>query len=330
MKSSGMISVIMTCHNEEAYIAQAVSSVLDQTAFGRVCEVLIVNDGSTDRSGAILEKLVSENSKLRVLTAPGVGPSAARNLAIAEAKGEFIAILDGDDVWAPEKLERQLPVIESDSRIGLVYGDFLDFSRDDMSDATLFQVRRYSVGDPSLLGSFFVRGGPIIPSSTIYRKEVFRRAGLFNTELRLAEDSEMALRIARDWSFQHVPGEHVFKRRHGGNASKNLERWDAAAERVSELMIARAPELARLRGKRVSYRRSKIASAYFSEGANAAGWRHLTAALRADPLNRRAYAVMVLALLPAGARKGVARWVKRIRILISGQSSLRNADETKA
>lgn len=330
MKSSGMVTVIMTCHNEEAFIAQAVGSVLDQTAFDRVCEILIVNDGSTDRSGAILEKLAGENSKLKVLTAPGVGPSTARNLALAEAKGEFIAILDGDDVWVPEKLERQLPVIESDSRIGLVYGDFHDFSRDDMSDATLFQVRRYSVGDPGLLGSFFVRGGPIIPSSTIYRKETFDRAGLFNTELRLAEDSEMALRIAQGWSFQHVPGGHVFKRRHGGNASRNLERWDTAAERVSELMIARAPDLARLRGKRASYRHSKIASAYFSEGANAAGWRHLAAALRADPLNRRAYAVVALALLPAGARKGVARRVKRMRRWIPGQSGLRNADETKA
>jgi glycosyltransferase involved in cell wall biosynthesis len=330
MKSSGMVSVIMTCHNEEGYIAQAVGSVLGQTAFDRVCEVLIVNDGSMDRSGDILEKLAAGNGKLRILTASGIGPSAARNLALAEAKGEFIAILDGDDVWTPGKLAAQLPVIESDPRIGLVYGDFYEFSRDDMSDASLFQVRRYSARDLDLLQRFFVRGGPIIPSSTIYRKEVFNRAGTFNIELWLSEDSEMALRIAQDWLFQYSDGGRVFKRQHGRNASRNLEQWEAASERVSELMIARVPGLARLRCKRASYRRSKIASAYFSEGKNAAGWKYLLMALQDNPLNRRAYAVILLALIPAGARRPFSRWVKRVRSLILERFASLSIDETKA
>lgn len=315
MGAAGNVSVIMTCHNEAAFIEQAIRSVTAQTAYGRVSEIIVVNDGSSDQSQSILEGLADEIGKLKILRASGIGPSAARNMALAEASGAFIAVLDGDDIWAPRKLELQLPRLESDDRIGLVYSDFYDFSDAGVSDAKLFQVRRYMASDPNLLERFFVRGGPVIPSSTVYRREVFEKAGLFNTELRLAEDSDMVLRIAQDWSIQYVPGGLVYKRRHGRNASRDMTGWEAAAERVAGLAVARVPRLAGLQARRKSYRHSKIASAYLSEGLNLEGWRYLLGALRLDPFNRRAYAIAVLALFPSGLRKGVSRWVKRVQAM---------------
>ena len=103
------VSVVITCHDEERTIEQAVRSVEAQTTFDVVDEIIVVNDGSRDGSEVVLERLAGEIEKLRIIETPGLGLSAARNRALREARGEFIAFLDGDDFWTPEKLERQLP-----------------------------------------------------------------------------------------------------------------------------------------------------------------------------------------------------------------------------
>lgn len=298
MKSSGMVSVIMTCHNEEGYIAQAVGSVLGQTAFDRVCEVLIVNDGSTDRSGDILEKLAAGNGKLRILTASGIGPSAARNLALAEAKGEFIAILDGDDVWTPGKLAAQLPVIESDPRIGLVYGDFHDFSKDDMSDRRLMRVRQFDAAMPDLLETFFVEGGPIIPSTTIIRAKVFETVEPFNTSLRLNEDAELFLRIAEQWRFQYVPGAHLFKRVHGRNLTARIDTQLPAAEFITAQFVQRNPKLKPYAPKRMARRYGRAGSDCLAKGERVRALGYLRRAILLDPFLWHLYAYVLLALFP--------------------------------
>ena len=82
----------------------------------RVDEIIVVNDGSRDGSEVVLERLAGEIEKLRIIETPGLGQSAARNRALREAKGELIAILDGDDFWTPEKLARQLPAFARSGR----------------------------------------------------------------------------------------------------------------------------------------------------------------------------------------------------------------------
>ena len=103
------VSVLITCHDEESTIEQAVRSVEAQTIFDSVDEIIVVDDGSRDGSGVVLERLDREIDKLKIIQTPGLGRPAARNRAVGEASGEFIAILDGDDFWTPQKLERQLP-----------------------------------------------------------------------------------------------------------------------------------------------------------------------------------------------------------------------------
>ena len=103
------VSVLLTCHNEAAFIEEAVRSVFNQTARDAIAEIIVVNDGSVDHSASILERLAREEPLLRVVTTRGLGLSAARNLAISQASGDVIAMLDGDDVWEPAKLERSLP-----------------------------------------------------------------------------------------------------------------------------------------------------------------------------------------------------------------------------
>ena len=110
------VSVVITCHDEERTIEQAVRSVEAQTTFDVVDEIIVVNDGSRDASGVVLDRLAGEIEKLRIIETPGLGQCAARNRAVREVRGEFIAFLDGDDFWTPEKLERQLPAFARSGR----------------------------------------------------------------------------------------------------------------------------------------------------------------------------------------------------------------------
>jgi hypothetical protein len=122
------VSVVMRCRDEERTIEEAVRSVEAQTIFDSVEEIIVVDDGSRDGSRVVLERLDHEIDKLTVIQTPGLGAPVALNRAVREASGEFVAILDGDDFWTPQKLERQLPAFRRGANIGLVYGDFVDFS----------------------------------------------------------------------------------------------------------------------------------------------------------------------------------------------------------
>jgi glycosyltransferase involved in cell wall biosynthesis len=104
---SALVSVIIPCYNVEPWVGAAVSSALAQT--WPDTEVIVVNDGSTDGTAAVLRGLAGP--RVRVLEQANLGAAAARNAGLREARGEFIQYLDGDDLLAPQKLARQLPML---------------------------------------------------------------------------------------------------------------------------------------------------------------------------------------------------------------------------
>ncbi|HEX9156410.1 MAG TPA: glycosyltransferase family A protein, partial [Syntrophales bacterium] len=100
------VSVVIPVHNGEKYLSQAVESVLDQTH--RDLELLVVDDGSTDSSAAIIRRFALKDRRVRVLTQENLGVAAAGNRGLQEAGCEWVARLDADDVFLPGKLERQV------------------------------------------------------------------------------------------------------------------------------------------------------------------------------------------------------------------------------
>jgi glycosyltransferase involved in cell wall biosynthesis len=118
------VSVIIIAYNGEAYLAQAIDSVLAQTF--QDFELLVVDDGSRDRTRRIAEAYrTAQRPRVRVLSHDdngNHGMSAARNLGLSQARGEFIAFLDADDVWLPEKLAEQVAILRNRPEVGLVYG----------------------------------------------------------------------------------------------------------------------------------------------------------------------------------------------------------------
>jgi glycosyltransferase involved in cell wall biosynthesis len=305
------VSVIVTCHNEEKYIEQGLRSVTAQTAFDRVLEIIAVDDGSRDNSPFTLQQLAKEIKRLRIITTPGLGLPAARNRALIEARGKFVAILDGDDYWEAEKLERQLMAIEKDPRIGLVYSDFVDFSRDDATDARIITVRRFNPENPNHLRDYFIHDAPIVPSTVLVRRSVFKDVGLFDESLPVGEDTEFYLRVAEKWRFCHVPGAFAFKRRHAGQLSRTLEVLLPSADVITQRFCERHPELKPLARRRMARVHVKVSADFAIKGEWLKALRHAVKTLRRAPLYPRGWANLALLLAPAPLVRLFYRSVKR-------------------
>jgi glycosyltransferase involved in cell wall biosynthesis len=305
------VSVVITCHDEEHTIEQAVRSVEAQSAFESVLEIIVVNDGSRDGSELALERLAGEIEKLRLIATPGLGLSAARNCGLRRARGEAIALLDGDDFWAPEKLERQLPAFGSSERIGLVYGDFVDFSRDDAADGRVITVRRFHPSSPNHLRDYFVHDGPIMPSTVVIRRAVFDDVGLFDESIRIGEDTEFHLRLAEKWRFCHVRGAFTFKRRHPGQASWRLADFLPTAAVVTQRLVSAHPELRSLAGRRMARVHAKVGIDCALRGEWRTALGHDLVAIDLAPLYWRAWTNLLLLAAPASIVRPVYEGLKR-------------------
>ena len=112
MKRDGMISIVMPVYNAETYLEASVQSVLGQTY--EDWELLLTDDHSTDKSAAMAKRLAAQDSRIRVLTQKdGIkGAANARNLGTSQAQGRYLCFLDADDVWRPDKLEKEFEFLK--------------------------------------------------------------------------------------------------------------------------------------------------------------------------------------------------------------------------
>ena len=119
-----LVSIVMPVYNAERYLEQAIRSVMSQTY--QDWELLVVDDNSADKSLEIALKLAGEDCRIKVYTNPNPSgcPAVPRNMAVELAKGRYIAFLDSDDMWLPNKLEHQLPFFERAENVGVVFSDY--------------------------------------------------------------------------------------------------------------------------------------------------------------------------------------------------------------
>lgn len=187
---SPVVSIIIPAYQTAAYIGETLDSVFAQTFTD--FEVIVVNDGSPDTPE--LERAVQPFlSKIAYLTQPNGGPSAARNAALAVARGEFIAFLDGDDIWYSHYLERQLAVLR-EGAFDLIYANSELFGQDAPQGKTVMDVNpsRGAVTVESLVDETCI----VVTSCTIARREPVMRCGMFDESLRFCEDLDLWIRLA--------------------------------------------------------------------------------------------------------------------------------------
>ena len=311
--TQGDTSVILTCYNEREKIVDAVQSVLAQTAFGRVREIIVVDDGSTDGSGDVVEALAEAEPKLTLIRSKNGGVSSARNTALAQISGDYVAILDGDDMWLPEKLERQLPLLDQHPEVGLIYSDFYEFDDGTPDDLDRVHALSYQADDDRLLANYYLRDAPVMPSTMIVRRSVFEKLGGFNETLPVNEDTEMCLRIAERFRFHHIPQALVKKRRHAGSLSSQQDRLWPYNIRLTDEFANRNPSLKPLARKRLSLRAAKVGWGMIQVGDRTAAVKFLLRSLRYDPRQLRAYAYVGLACVPRIVAVRTHRFIRSLR-----------------
>jgi glycosyltransferase involved in cell wall biosynthesis len=203
------VSVVIPTYNRAAQVRNAIESVMAQT-FSDL-EVIVVDDGSSDDTGKILQETYGD--RIRYFAQANQGVSVARNKGLAEARGEWIAFLDSDDLWEKEKLEWQFRALERfGSQCGGCYTDTRFFNYPETR--TMFQLAEESYRHEGTMGintdvlRLLVRPGGagmvLCTCSLLARADVVARSGGFDRNLRFGEDSEFMFRLAMLTGFCYV------------------------------------------------------------------------------------------------------------------------------
>lgn len=250
---SPAVSVIMPVYNVERFVVRAVRSVLAQTFTD--FELIIVDDGGQDASIALCEALADHRT--RIVSQANRGLAGARNTGIAAARGQFIALLDADDAWTPDKLELHVAHLMANPEVGVCYAGAVLIDEDDRPVGIRQRPRLGRVTSHHVFCGQVIQNGSI----PVFRREALADACLrpldtdrvwyFDETLRRSEDVECWVRIALTtrWEFSGIRGEHTLYRVNAGGLSadviRQLESWETVAAKVA----AYAPDFIAAHGR---------------------------------------------------------------------------------
>ena len=209
------VSVVIPAYNCASFIRNTLDTVFQQTC--KDYEVVVVDDGSTDNT---MEVLSGYGDRIKLIRQGNKGNSAARNTAIRNSSGEYIAFLDHDDLWLPEKLEKQMSVLKADKSIGLVYSDGYVVDSNGSIITTFFESALPQRGEVTqkLFMYYFL---PLL--SVLVKKDLVIQAGCFPEDLRICEEWELFLKISEKAKMEYVDEKLVKYVVHDGNQSRNRE-----------------------------------------------------------------------------------------------------------
>lgn len=211
-----LVTVVMPSYNAVEYLDEAIASVLLQSV-GAV-ELLVVDDGSTDATRERAESWALRDPRVRVLHQQNRGVSAARNVALANGAGRFFALLDSDDVWAPEFLAVQLDVLQRMPRVGVVTGNA--WERGGPNDGAPLRPRSAMLRHLHLRD--LIEDETAVCIMSVFRREVVEAIGGFDERLRHSEDYEFWIRTAcAGFGIVQTPEPLAWYRRRADGASTN-------------------------------------------------------------------------------------------------------------
>ena len=226
-----MISVIIPTHNREEFLKEAIQSVLDQDGFdfgGRNsdCELLVVDDGSTDDTRGVVE---SFEAPVVYHYQDHQGVSAARNFGLRKTRGEFVAFLDSDDLWKKNKLGVQMSLMKSMPQIMVCYTEEVWIRR-----GTVVNPRKKHQKYSGWIFDKVLSICLLSLSSALFRRTVFEEVGGFDEDLPACEDYDLGLRVAHRYPIHLISTPLIIKR--GGHADQLSHKfWGMDRFRVKAL-----------------------------------------------------------------------------------------------
>lgn len=214
------VSVILPAYNAEKFISQTIASISAQTLAD--FEIIVVDDGSQDATASIA---AAADPRVRVISQANQGIAQARNTGILGSRGIYIAFMDHDDLWHPQKLATQVELLERDPSYAVVYGEFERWTPPALpvfKDANLTGLQQV----PALSGMILprlVETNWVLFSTAMFRRSVFDRVGLFDPSMPPADDWDLALRAAEHFKFVKMAQVVALYRVHAGQTSLKLQ-----------------------------------------------------------------------------------------------------------
>ena len=232
------VSILLTCYNHLNHLPAALDGIRNQTFTD--FEVIALDDGSTDGTR---EYLAKQKGITVVLNEQNLGTYGTLNRGLDRATGEFVAILNDDDAWLPEKLQRQVSMLDENPEVGLVHtgGEFIDGEGNTIEGQPLgFAYPTFETGDRLL---DLVYQNRVVASAAMFRRSVLKDIGGFNEDYFGSGDWQMWFRMAEQFDLGFVPGKLTQYRVHSGSASHNQEKIWQDDQLLREWMLPRLEDL---------------------------------------------------------------------------------------
>jgi glycosyltransferase involved in cell wall biosynthesis len=215
MTKAPEVSLIMTTYNRELFLAAAIESVLAQTLPD--FELIIWDDGSTDRSVSIAQAYSQQDSRVKSFCGKHLGIARAFNAGAAKAKSNYIGCIDSDDLLAPTALEATVTALEQTPQIGMIYTDYIII--DETGQPRMKGTRtQFPYSREKILLNFMTFHFRLI------RRHLFEQVGMLDESLEYSVDYDLCLRLSEITEFLHLPQSLYFYRSHRDNISNNYER----------------------------------------------------------------------------------------------------------
>lgn len=220
-----LVSVIIPCFNNAEHIVIAIDSVLTQD-YGNI-EIIVVNDGSTDNSPEVLQQY---DGKIHLITQKNQGPAVARNNGIKAARGDFIAFLDGDDIWLPGKIRTQVEYLQNNPQTGLCYTNWLVWDQcQPLAEVLACQPKPADttalVADRSgWLYTKLLEVSAVCTITAMLRADIVRAVGFFNENYPIGEDHDYWIRVSRLCQIDKLCGIYAVYRQNPHSTTKKVHR----------------------------------------------------------------------------------------------------------
>ncbi len=219
-----LVSVVIPAFNSAEFIIEAINSVLEQTY--QPIEIIIVDDGSQDNTVELIKSTFKND--VRLFRQQNSGPSASRNHGVRESSGKYVAFLDADDIWLPDKIANQLAVMEDNPDIGLLCGNMIDFNeggRDAQSHFEKNGLDENFFGDELYITNPFQKiyqKNFISTPTVVLRRSILEKTELFPLEFRFSEDYLFWLDLARIDNVAYQPEVYTLRRKHKTNLTNDI------------------------------------------------------------------------------------------------------------
>jgi glycosyltransferase involved in cell wall biosynthesis len=200
-----LVSIVITVYNRENYLPKAIESILTQTYSN--FELIIWDDGSTDKSLTIAHHYAQQDDRIRVIAAPHQGRGISIASACAEAKGEYLGLVDSDDLLGQTAIEETVQILETQPKIGMVYTDYILIDKN-AKYLGVGETCKIPYDREKLLTTFMVF------HFRLKRRSVYESVGGFDPDFKYAQDYDLCLKISEVAEIYHLPQVRYYYRQH--------------------------------------------------------------------------------------------------------------------